>query len=55
MGSTRPTVGSELFLSDTDKPCLWSHDALWLTKHTPCLGTHGPQDKQNREPYFTEN
>lgn len=55
MGSSRLTVSSELFLSNTDKPCLWSHDALWLTKHTLCLGTHDPQDKQNREPYFTEN
>lgn len=34
MGSTKPILGSELFISNTDSPYLCSNDALWLTKHT---------------------
>lgn len=34
MGSTKPILGSELFINNTDSPYLWSNDALWLTKRT---------------------
>ena len=32
MGSTRPTLGSELLIKNTNKPYLGSHDTWWLTK-----------------------